>query len=95
MVATEIVPEFLPGDGFRVSMGGEVRLPPRLCCSPQLQGTIQHLLTILALGGVQLTFHGTQASMGLAEWANTGRWPLINTARLSLGIYGIWTCTGG
>jgi hypothetical protein len=34
MVATEVVPEFLPGDGFRVGMGGEVRLPPRLCCSP-------------------------------------------------------------
>jgi hypothetical protein len=34
MVAMEVVPEFLPGDGFRVGMGGEVRLPPRLCCSP-------------------------------------------------------------
>jgi hypothetical protein len=34
MVATEVVPEFFPSDGFRVGMGGEVRLPPRLCCSP-------------------------------------------------------------
>jgi hypothetical protein len=58
--AMEVIPEFLPGDGFRVGMGGEVRLPPRLCCSPQMSGTIQHLLTIVALGSVQLTFHGTQ-----------------------------------
>jgi hypothetical protein len=34
MVATEVVPELLPSNGFRVGMGGEVRLPPRLCCSP-------------------------------------------------------------
>jgi hypothetical protein len=32
MVATEVVPEFFLGDGFRVGMGGEVRLSPRLCC---------------------------------------------------------------
>jgi hypothetical protein len=60
MVATEVIPELLPSDGFRVGMGGEVRLPPRLCCSPQLSGTLQHLLTIVALGSVQLTLHGTQ-----------------------------------
>jgi hypothetical protein len=59
MVATEVVPEFFPSDGFRVGMGGKVRLPPRLGCSPQLSGTIQHLLTIVALGSVQLMFHGT------------------------------------
>jgi hypothetical protein len=59
MVAMEVVPELLPSDGFRVGMGGEVRLPPRLCCSPQLSGTIQHLLSIVALGSVQLTLHGT------------------------------------
>jgi hypothetical protein len=41
-------------------MSGEVRLPPRLCCSPQLSGTIQHLLTIVALDNVQLTLHGMQ-----------------------------------
>jgi hypothetical protein len=34
MVATEVVPELLPSDSFRVGMGGEVELPPRLCCSP-------------------------------------------------------------
>jgi len=30
MVVTEVVPEVLSGDGFRVGMGGKVRLPPRL-----------------------------------------------------------------
>jgi hypothetical protein len=60
MVATEVIPELFPSDGFRVGMGGEVGLPPRLCCSPQLSGTIQHFLTIVALGSVQLTLHGTQ-----------------------------------
>jgi hypothetical protein len=60
MVVTEVVPELLLGDGFRVGMGGEVRLPPRLCCSPQLSGTIQHLSTVVALGSVQLMLHGTQ-----------------------------------
>jgi hypothetical protein len=34
MVAMEVIPELLPSDGFRVGMGGEVGLPPRLCCSP-------------------------------------------------------------
>jgi hypothetical protein len=59
MVAMEVVPEFFPSDSFRVGMGGEVRLPPRLGCSPQLSGTVQHLLTIVKLGSVQLTLHGT------------------------------------
>jgi hypothetical protein len=49
-VATKVIPELLPSDGFRVGMGGEVGLPLRLCCSPQLSGTIQHLLTIIAHG---------------------------------------------
>jgi hypothetical protein len=31
MVATEVIPELLPSDSFRVCMGREVRLPPRLC----------------------------------------------------------------
>jgi hypothetical protein len=65
MVATEVVPELLPSDGFRVGMGGKVRLPPRLCCSPQLSGTVQHLLKIVALGSVQLSFHGTQPIFGV------------------------------
>jgi hypothetical protein len=59
MVAMEVIPELLPSDGFKVGMGGKVGLPPRLCCSPKLSGTIQHLLMIVALGSVQLTLHGT------------------------------------
>jgi hypothetical protein len=59
MVATKVIPELLSSDGFRVGMGGKVELPPRLCCSPQLSGTIQHLLSIVALGSVQLMLHGT------------------------------------
>jgi hypothetical protein len=73
MVATEVVPKFLPGDGFRVGMGGEVRLPPRLCCSPQLSGTIQHLLTIVALGSVQLTLHGMQPIFGVHGISRMGK----------------------
>jgi hypothetical protein len=60
MVVMEVVPKFFLSDSFRVGMGGKIRLPPRLCCSPQLSGTIQHLLTIVALGSVQLTLHDTQ-----------------------------------
>jgi hypothetical protein len=60
VVATEVIPELLPSNGFTVGMAGEVGLPPRLCYSPQLSGTIQHLLAIVALGSVQLTLHGTQ-----------------------------------
>jgi hypothetical protein len=60
MVATEVVPELLLGDGFRVSMGGEVRLPPGLCCSPDQTGTIQNFLAIVALSNVQLALHSTQ-----------------------------------
>jgi hypothetical protein len=92
MVATEVVPEFFPGDGFRVGMGGEVRLPPRLCCSPQLSGTVQHLLTIIALAvcNSRSTVRSqSSASTGSAEWAKTGGWPLMNSTRLSLGTGGI------
>jgi hypothetical protein len=60
MVVTEVVPEFFPSNGYRLGMGGEVRLPPRLCCSPHLSGTIQHLFTVVALRSVQLTLHSTQ-----------------------------------
>jgi hypothetical protein len=37
----------------------------------------------------------SSTSMGSAEWANTGWWPLMNFARLSLGIYDIHTCGWG
>jgi hypothetical protein len=56
----EIIPEFLPSNGFGVDVGGEVGLPPRLSCSPQQTGTIQNLLSVITLSGVQLSLHGTQ-----------------------------------
>jgi hypothetical protein len=89
MVATEVVPELLPSNGFRVGMGGEVRLPPRLCCSPELSGTIQHLLTIVALSSVQLMLHGTQPSFrvhGINRVGKNREWPLMNSSRLSLAL---------
>jgi hypothetical protein len=73
MVATEVIPELLPSDGFRVGMGGEVELPPRLCCSPQLSGTIQHLLTIVALGSVQLMLHGMQPFFNVHGISRVGK----------------------
>jgi hypothetical protein len=73
MVATEVIPELLLSDGFRVCMGGEVGLPPRLCCSPQLSGTIQHLLTIVALGSVQLTLHSTQPIFSIHGISRVGK----------------------
>jgi hypothetical protein len=69
----EVVPELLPSNGFRVGMGGEVRLPPRLGCSPQLLGTIQHLLTIVALGSVQLMLHGTQPTFRIHGISRVGK----------------------
>jgi hypothetical protein len=88
MVATEVIPELLPSNGFRVGMGGEVGLPPRLCYSPQLSGTIQHLLTIVALGSVQLTLHSMQPIFcvhGICRVGKDRGWPLMNSVRLSLG----------
>jgi hypothetical protein len=73
MVATEVAPEFLLGDGFRVGMSGEVRLPPRLCCYPQLSETIQHLLMLVTLSSVQLTFHGTQPIFGVHGISRMGK----------------------
>jgi hypothetical protein len=73
MVATEVVLEFFPSDGFKVGMGGKVRLPPRLGCSPQLSGTVQHLLTIIALGSVQLTLHSTQPIFGVHGIIRVGK----------------------
>jgi hypothetical protein len=73
MVATEVISKFFPSDGFRVGMSGEVRLPPRLGYSPQLSRTIQHLLTIVALGSVQLTLHGTQPIFGVHGISRMGK----------------------
>jgi hypothetical protein len=60
MILTKIISEFLPGDGVRVGVDGEVGLPPRLSCSPQQTGTIQNFLSVITLSGVQLPLHGTQ-----------------------------------
>jgi hypothetical protein len=98
MVATEVVPELLPSDSFRVGMGGEVGLPPRLCCFPQLSGPYNtfsrslHWAVCISRSTVRSQ---SSASMGSIEWAKTGGWPLMNSARLSLSTCGIWTCTGG
>jgi hypothetical protein len=60
MILMKVISEFLPGDGVGVGMGGEGGLPPRLGCSPQQTGTIQHFLSVVTLSGVQLPLHGTQ-----------------------------------
>jgi hypothetical protein len=60
MILTKIISEFLPSDGVRIGVGGEVGLPRRLSCSPQQMGAIQNLLSIITLSGVQLPLHGTQ-----------------------------------
>jgi hypothetical protein len=60
MLLTEAISEFFPGDGVGVGMGGEIRLPPRLGCSSQLTGTIQNLLPVVALSGVQLSLYSVQ-----------------------------------
>jgi hypothetical protein len=60
MVLAEIASEFFPCDSVGVGMGGEIRLPPRLSCSSQQTGTIQNLLPVVALSGVQLPLHSVQ-----------------------------------
>jgi hypothetical protein len=98
MVATEAIPELLPSDGFRVGMGGELGLPPRRCCSPQLSGpynTFSRSLHWAVCNSHSTVRNQSFTSMGSAEWAKTGGWPLMNSAHLSLGICGIWTCTTG
>jgi hypothetical protein len=61
MILIEIVSEFLPSDGVGVGVGGKIGLPPRLSCSSQQTGTIQNLLPVVALSGVQLPLHRTQS----------------------------------
>jgi hypothetical protein len=65
MIPVEIFSEFLLGDGFKVGMGGEVRLPSGLCCSPQQMGTIQNLFSIVALSSVQLPLYCAQPVFGI------------------------------
>jgi hypothetical protein len=60
MVLTEATSELFPGDGVRVGMGGEIRLPPGLSCSSQQTGTIQNFLLVVTLSGMQLLLHCAQ-----------------------------------
>jgi hypothetical protein len=88
MVATEVIPKLLPSDGFRVGMGGEVGLPPRLCCSPQCRGpynTFPRSLHWAVCKSRSMVHSQSSVSMGSTEWAKTRGWPLTNSARLSLG----------
>jgi hypothetical protein len=67
-----------------------------LCCSPQLSGTIQHLLTIVALGSVQLTLHDTQPIFRVHGISKVGKNRGMAPHELYLlvsGHCGIWTCT--
>jgi hypothetical protein len=52
--------KILPGNSVGVGMGGEIGLLPRLVCSSQQTGTIQILLPVVALSGVQLRLHSAQ-----------------------------------
>jgi hypothetical protein len=98
MVGTEFVPELLQGDGFKVGMGGEVRLPLGLCFPPSRRGpyrTFSRSLHWAVCNSRSTVCSQSLASMGSAEWAKTERWPLMNSARLSLDIGGICTCIWG
>jgi hypothetical protein len=52
-------------------MGGEVRLP--LGLSPYHTGTIQNLVTIVALGGVHLPLHCAQLIFGIHRVCRMGK----------------------
>jgi hypothetical protein len=60
MVLTKATSEFFTGDGVRVGMSGEIRLPPRLSCSSQQTRTIQDFLSVITLSGMQLPLHCAQ-----------------------------------
>jgi hypothetical protein len=60
MVLAEIVSEFLLGNSVGVGMGGKIGLPPRLGCSSQQTGTIQNLLPVVTLSGMQIPLHSAQ-----------------------------------
>jgi hypothetical protein len=49
--------KLFPGDGVKVGMGGEIRLPPGLSCSSQQMGTIQNILPVVTLSDMQLPLH--------------------------------------
>jgi hypothetical protein len=60
MVLTKTTSKLFSGDGVRVGMGGEIRLPPGLSCSSQQTGTIQNFLPVVTLSGMQLPLHCAQ-----------------------------------
>jgi hypothetical protein len=93
MTSTEVIFELFPSNGFGVGVGGELGLPPGLSCSPQQKGTIQNLFSIIALSGVQLLLHGTKLILdihGVSRVSEHRGWSLMNSARLSLGISGVY-----
>jgi hypothetical protein len=65
MVLTKATSELFLGDGVRVGIGGEIRLPPGLSCSSQQTGTIQNFLPVVTLSGMQLPLHSTQPIFGI------------------------------
>jgi hypothetical protein len=65
MVLTKATSELFPGDGVRVGMGGEIRLPPGLGCSSQQTGTIHNFLSVITLSGMQLPLHCVQPVFGI------------------------------
>jgi hypothetical protein len=72
-------------------MGGKVRLPPRLCWSPQLSGTVQHLLTIVALSSVQLMLHDTQPIFRVREISRVGKdWGMAPHELCPLVSWHLW-----
>jgi hypothetical protein len=60
MVLTKATSKLFLGDGVRVGMGGEIRLPLGLSCSSQQTGTIQNFLPVVTLSGMQLPLHCVQ-----------------------------------
>src|SRR5688500_6107959 len=65
MVLAEVVSKLLPGDSFSLGMGGEVGLPLGLSYSPYQTGTIQDLLSIIALSDMHLPLHRAQPVFGV------------------------------
>lgn len=57
--------ELLPGNSVRVLMSKAVRFPPSLGSSLKLSSSIKHLLSVSALGDVQLLLNGLQPVYGV------------------------------
>jgi hypothetical protein len=65
MIPTEVISEFFPSNVFGIGVGSEIGLPPRLICSPQQTRTIQNLLSVITLSGVQLLLHGIEPILSI------------------------------